>query len=355
MALAGGLVMARKPKPWWHSERGTYFVCIGGERYNLGADEDDADREFHRLLSLTPEERRPKVSAPLADGISVAAVLDKFLDHVEKHRAATTYAWYKDRLQWFTDTLEKPDEMPASSVKPYMVVEWADSHANWGACYRRGCIGAIQTAFRWAVRLGHMDASPISFVEKPAATRREQVVTEADWIAIRDHYEQDDPFRRLLTFAWSTGCRPQEVRCIEARHVDLPRHRIVFPAKEAKGKKRPRIIYMTPEAERIIRDLMKERPKGMLFRNAHGKPWTCYAVSCRFGRLKKHVGVKWAAYSFRHGFATRKLEGGIDHITVAALMGHTDATMLSKVYSHVGDRPEYLREQLNRESERKDA
>ena len=70
------------------------------------------------------------------------------------------------------------------------------------------------------------------------------------------------------------------------------------------------------------------------------------ALNCRFCRLKKQLGVKYACYSLRHGFATRKLEDGLDHLTVAALMGHSDGTMVARVYSHLGDRPDYLREKL---------
>ena len=44
--------MARTPKPWWREDRQAWFVTIEGTRYNLGPDEDAADREYHRLLSL---------------------------------------------------------------------------------------------------------------------------------------------------------------------------------------------------------------------------------------------------------------------------------------------------------------
>ena len=133
---------------------------------------------------------------------------------------------------------------------------------------------------------------------------------------------------------------------IEARHVQLESHRIVFPKQESKGKKCRWVIYMTPRAEQVIHRLLTTRT-GMLFLNADGRQWTTDALNCRFCRLKKRLGVKYACYSLRHGFATRKLEDGLDHLTVAALMGHSDGTMLAKVYSHVGDRQDYLHEKLN--------
>lgn len=339
--------MARSPKPWWREDRKAWFVTIGGTRFNLGPDSEAAQREFHRLMSLPPDARTPAL-APSSSECSVADVFDRFLDWAEKHRAPRTYDWYLEHIQSFIDSLSHPDKMPVGELKPFHVVQWADRHPSWGANFRRGALIAIQRPFNWAAKLGYIPSSPIPYLEKPQPRRREQLITVEEWRSIRDHYAQGDPFRDLLEFAWETGCRPQEVKSLEARHVELSKHRALFPAAEAKGKKRIRIIYFTPRAEEILSELMKERSTGKLFLNSRGRPWTSATMSCRFARLKKHLGVKYCAYSLRHGFATRKLEEGIDHVTVAALMGHADATMLSKVYSHLGERHDHLYERLNR-------
>jgi len=334
--------MAPVPKPWFRSARNCWYVHLGGVCHKLGPDEAEANREFHRLLSLTPEQRAPKAPVPAATGPAVADIFDRFLDWTSKHRAPRTYDWYLDHIQSFTNFLADPAEMPVADLKPFHIVEWADKHPTWGGNFRRGAIIAIQRPMNWAAKLGYIAASPIPYIEKPQPTRREQVVTVEEWEDIRDHYPKDDPFRDLLEFAWETGCRPQEVKAIEARHVQLAKHCVVFSAKEAKGKKRIRVIYMTGRAEEIIRKLLKAHPKGLLFLNTKGRPWNYASMNCRFTTLKKHLGVKYCGYVLRHGFATRKLEEGMDHITLAALLGHADATMLSKVYSHVGDRQDYL-------------
>ena len=74
-------------------------------------------------------------------------------------------------------------------------------------------------------------------------------------------------FRDVLAFCWETGCRVQEVRQIEARHVRLDRGRVELPPPEAKGKKRWRIIYLTDKAKGLVKRLVKRRPKGPLFVN----------------------------------------------------------------------------------------
>ena len=68
-------------------------------------------------------------------------------------------------------------------------------------------------------------------------------MTPEDYQAILGLLAESDPFRDLFLFVWMTGCRPQEARHIEPRHVELDNERIVFPAIESKGKRSKRIIY----------------------------------------------------------------------------------------------------------------
>jgi integrase len=56
--------------------------------------------------------------------------------------------------------------------------------------------------------------------------------------------------------------------------------------------------------------------------------------------------VKKAIYDARHGFGTRKLIQGHDHLTVAHLMGHRDGSMLSKVYGHLDRDTAHLKRAL---------
>ena len=171
-------------------------------------------------------------------------------------------------------------------------------------------------------------------------------MTPEQWPLIRDHYADGSPFRDLLEFLWETGCRPQEARAIEHRHICLDRLCVLFPPGEAKDKKRWRIIRLTKSAAEILRRRVGDRKEGKAFLNADGNPWTTSAMNCRFCRLKEHTGVKYFAYALRHGFATRKLVEGHDHLTIAELLGHSDGSMLAKVYQHLSQNDEYLRKAL---------
>lgn len=89
---------------------------------------------------------------------------------------------------------------------------------------------------------------------------------------------------------WETGCRPQESMRIEARHVDVARQRIVFPKAEAKGKRKPRIIYLTEVALEIILRCCEKYPDGPILRRTNGQPWSRDKASWMFRQLQRRMG-----------------------------------------------------------------
>jgi integrase len=156
-------------------------------------------------------------------------------------------------------------------------------------------------------------------------------------------------FRELLEFSWETGARPQELFQLKVAHVKADR--IQFSVAESKGKRSKRVIYLTEKAAKIAASLIKGRSKEeFVFLNKLGNPWNKSSVGCQMGRLKKKTGKRFGLYDIRHAFATRMLESGLGHITVAKLMGHKDASMISRVYSHIGEQNDFLLQQLRRVS-----
>jgi integrase len=149
-------------------------------------------------------------------------------------------------------------------------------------------------------------------------------------------------FRDLVTVAWETGARPQDVTRMEAGHIEVKNQRAVIPMKEAKGKKRIRIVYFTDNALEVVTRRMERYPEGALFRNTRGSMWTTFSVDCRFKRLVEKFGKKIALYDLRHSFSTRLLEAGVDPLTVSLLLGHVDTTVLTRVYAHTAQNSEHL-------------
>jgi integrase/recombinase XerC len=355
--------MVRLPQPWFWSERNGWYVTKNGQRHFLGEHSTTAPRPrqtrgkwnppdairnaFHELMTAKPSS--PQSTHAVSNCLTVAVICEKYLDWCEKHREPRTYEGYRWHLQNFITAIGATASLSAIDLRPFHIIEWLDSHPDWGQTYRRNAIAAVKRVYSWAEELGYLPSNPIRKLAKPAAKRRERFITLDDWNRIRKSYRANDPFRDLLEFAWETGCRPQEARHIEPLHVHLDKAVIAIPPPEAKGKKKWRLIRLEGRSLELVRNRLVETT-GKLFSNADGNPWTSSAVNCRFGRLKAKLGVRYSAYLFRHGFATRLLVKGVDHLTVAELLGHSDGTMLAKVYQHLDQSDSHLREALRKAS-----
>lgn len=332
----------RFPKPWFRPSRGLWYVTFEGRQHNLGADRDAAFLHYKELIT------RPKEVVTCGDSLLV--LFDAFLEWTNKNRALGTYDWYHDRLKWFAqftpvDRSFEVKKLLTNELKPYHVQKWIDSK-ECSDGHKRGCITAVKRAMSWAEKMGYIDRNPIARMEKPSPGRRDVVIREPEFHKLLAHYQHDDDFRDLLVTAWETGARPQELLRVETRHIELKKSRWVFPKEEAKGKRKTRVVYLTDKALEITKRRSEQWSDGPIFRNMITTPWKRNAVNCRFRRLEKHIGKRLCLYHFRHSFATRMIESGVDTLVVAALMGHSDLSMLGRTYAHLTQNSEHLLKHL---------
>jgi integrase len=326
--------MPRTNKIWWRKERNEWFVKIDGKLHRLGPDKEEAERQFHELMSKPKEKLNPEM---------VVVVLDRFLAWNDKNRKGRTQEWYVRHLQSFTSHI---GTITVSKIKTHHVQSWIDS-LQVSDSTKNGAWRAVNRAFNWAVKQELMTKNPARDVEKPAMTAREDFVTEAEYEIVMAKVK--DSFRDLLTVAWQCGPRPQELFTVEARHVELEKCRWHFPPKEGKQGRR-RFVYLTPDAVEITKRLMEQHPTGALFRNSKGRPWDKGSVKCRFSRLKTKVGRQLCLYLWRHSWITRKLIAGVDSHIVAQLSGHRDTRMLDAVYSHAVENWEAMADAAGKEA-----
>ena len=328
--------MPHYPKPYHRPKRDMWYVQIHGTEHKLGSDKAEAHRLYHELMGRKPEDRTP---LPRADALQAVEVLDLFLDWCQKNRAKNTYDWHKHFCQMLTASI--PANLPLSDLKPYHLTRVMDSQPDWSNNTKHDFVTAVTRAFNWAFKQELIDKNPVAFTEKPAREARDLATSPADYTQVMDEIKEPN-FKELIRFAWESGVRPQEVRAIEARHVDFDAGRIVFPPKEAKGKKGHRVIYLTPKAADILRPMVEAHQTGPVFLNSEGRPWNKNSINCAFCRLEKKLGRKLHLGAFRKGYATEGLKAGIDTITMSHLLGHSSPVMLAKVYAKVQQDPAHM-------------
>lgn len=385
--------MAHAPLPFFRAPRNAWYVEIHRRQYKLGdhpADVPPPKRnrkglwtppkpildEFHRLMAEHYGSMPPPKVTVRSEGTPVREVLERFLAWCFEHRKGDTYEWYRWRLQLFSDSLADK-ALTVEALKHFHLDRLLAAHPGWSSGMKHSACRAVMRALRWAQKKGYIDCNPLADYEKPRPGKRTVVIRPERYAEILA-LAGNQPFQDLLEVTWETGCRPQESLAVEARHVDLEQNRWFFAGDESKGEQWPRIVYLSDKALAITKRLMAAHPEGPLFRNCNSDPWDPYAVNCAFRRVQIRMGTrllkeqgllppsdmtiskrerrrqleklataqapKYCLYHLRHSWLDRALKRGLDVLTCAILMGHRDPSTISKVYQHVSQSPEYLRE-----------
>jgi integrase len=338
-----------------------HYINIRGKAHRLDPDYDKSVELANELLHDTGDD-------PL-----VTDVLQRFLERRHAKSAEGTKGFHRRAIDSFSSWL-KGKRLTIDRLKPAHVNEWLDErHAfkrkqvkqgEWivtdeptSDTYKANLIRPIKEAMRWWAVENELSRVPLSGLAKPAQAAREDVLTEEQYAIVLS--AASPSIRDVVVCLWESGCRPKELRDVEARHyVPGENPCWYFPPDEAKcGKKtkRPRIVPLNKATVGITERLIKEHPDGgKLFRNSHGNPWSKDAIGRRLQDLedkvqtlllktvkakkgqKKPERVKVTPYVFRHSFATRMANSGkIDSLHLSAAMGHSDSRMLERVYAKI--------------------
>ncbi len=383
-------------QPWFRPSRGVWYVTLEGKQINLGPDKAAAFEEFARLIS----ERRHR-PAHRSSGQTLPTVIDAFLEWLKPRRSDATYEWYRYRLERLA---RRYPTINATQLTSAMVEDWVDEY-SLSVTSRRNYYRAAKKCLKWARSRGLIKRNRIRDLEVPSGESREIVVSAEDYRDLLANI-RNQALRDLVVTSWETGCRPQESLRVEARHVDLANQRWVFPKSESKNRRISRVVYLTDTAAEITARLVKENPSGKLFRNTQGRPWNPEAVNCAIDLVRIRIGIRimqergvtvpeeeiiafaktlaptcridgkkvkktermryieaqrklryrlasklaprCSLYALRHTWATNALQKGVDPLTTAILMGHSDPSMLSKVYQHVALNPVHMLNQAKK-------
>ncbi len=303
--------------------------------------EDAAERARQKIIDEIERAGKPGLDC------SVDRLIQLFLSYAEQNNEPATYKWYLNFLKSFGESLGKT--LRVGELKLSHVNDWLAQHypQKGNQNTRHNAIACVKRLFNWATKeMEYFDRNPVAALHKPQRTHRDVCPTTAQWQQVFDCYtDPQDPFRLFLETLVATGCRPQELRCVEARQIDFPAGLIRFSDGEIPGKKYGRDVILTDRAAAILKPLALARPEGPVFRNADGRPWTKDALNNRFQRLKgKKFPFRVNCYAGRHAKATDLLENGASTGAVASILGHRDPTVVLKFYGkHIDQRADHLR------------
>jgi integrase len=185
----------------------------------------------------------------------------------------------------------------------------------------------LKRIFSFAEAMGLNIPNPVKHVkflrEGPGRMR---VLTVEEMEKYVEHAKGN--LKDFAILASETGCRPGEILGLHARDLDTQeRHVYIAGTKTAKSR---RIIPLTTQAFEVLARRSRESSNGFIFPVQRPKTKNhevLHISSFKKGHsaiIAKHfVDAPFTLYAFRHSFATRLVQSGVELSVIGELLGHS--------------------------------
>ena len=255
-----------------------------------------------------------------------------------------------------SDKLPPPDELPDAKVltgkleavgpmdvRAYLAMMRSSGYSKATMARK---LATLRSFYKYLVRGGVMEASPVSVVRTPRQDRRlpkcldieqmEALLAAPDITTLLGARD-----RAMLETLYSTGIRVSELIALDIADVDLTSNVVRVAGK---GKKR-RVIPLGPGAVQTILhflDLRRNDPRAAsfdseaLFINKHGQRLSTRSVRRKLDKYLLEAGLDLSVspHTLRHSFATHMLRRGADLRSVQEMLGHQSLST-TQIYTHL--------------------
>jgi integrase len=325
----------------------------------------------------------------------VSEYAKKWVDRTYPDANTKTLKGVKRHVQILSDAI---GDLPLSSVKPSDIKDvYSTAYKGLSNSYILAGKNVFAAIFDSAVADGIIMSNPVrNRTAKPhrgtVGGHRSITDQERQWILTYCTDHRAHPAAMAMLYA---GLRPQEAKAfVIDRDVDFKRETVTVRqtahtapdnwqkyafSDDGKTSKANRTIPLLPPLKTAL-----EGRTGLLIESAHGQPvtrtvwaatWTSYKRQMEraingidrnwYGRTREHKAIianggklpPWieftvTPYDLRHSFATmcRNLKPPVELHTVIKWMGHSDATMILKIYDSVTDERDESEAQRLRDS-----
>lgn len=281
--------------------------------------------------------------------ITVGDLLREYLISVKRTRELSTYNCYAQNAK--THIYKRWDKTPINELTSADLRKWILSIPAM-----KKTIDLMLTPFRGAVEQAYLDKiiseNPFATVKTnkilSKAQRKSKNVTdpfnidEMENILAACDRDQD---RNMFQFAFGTGMRPCEYIALGWNSVKIDRNfvRVANTFVDGAGKDTAKTdlgirnidLRVLALGALVAQKRHTETQGGLVFINqGTGEAWTGdKQVRERWRRILKIAEVRYRRpYQTRHTFASSLLMLGVSALYVAAQLGHTDTTMVTKTY-----------------------
>ena len=269
---------------------------------------------------------------------------EKFINYLssEKRFSVHTITSYSNDVNQFFLFLSEEYKITSelSEVNFQIVRSWIASLLEKGVTPRsvNRKISTLKTYFKFLIREGVIQESPMLKVVAPKSKKRLPLFVEEDQIeSLLNGVEFDDGFigerdKLIIELFYVTGIRLSELINIKISDINFDNNLVKVLGKRNKER-------LIPLSARIVKDLQffieKYKIDNYLFTNLGG---TKVYTKLVYRVVNKYIGKissinKKSPHILRHTFATHMLNNGADINAIKELLGHANLSA-TQVYTH---------------------
>ena len=269
---------------------------------------------------------------------------EKFINYLssEKRFSVHTITSYSNDINQFFLFLSEEYKITSelSEVNFQIVRSWIASLLEQGVTPRsvNRKISTLKTFFKFLIREGVIQESPMLKVVAPKSKKRLPLFVEEDQIeSLLNGVEFDDGFigerdKLIIELFYVTGIRLSELINIKISDINFDNNLVKVLGKRNKER-------LIPLSTRIVKELQffieKYKIDNYLFTNLGG---TKVYTKLVYRIVNKYIGKissinKKSPHILRHTFATHMLNHGADINAIKELLGHANLSA-TQVYTH---------------------
>lgn len=273
-------------------------------------------------------------------------------DALLARRRSGTFAWLAPRFQrdcrprWKPSTFEQHcaqikrqllpvlGVMQVSEIRRADVISWYENPAT--QCTRALAILSCMMRYAEQVGLRPHDSNPCAGLRRKQSAFKAHYPRDGDYREIGEALNQEREAAPVLAsvieFLALTGARKGEALAAEWRHLEGGR--LVLPD----SKSGPKVIWLPTRARELIEQLPRTPKQRYLFGREPRKRMSS-RLDVFWRQLRDRHGLpNMRLHDFRHGFASRAVNLGMDLRVVGRLLGHVEySTTLG--YAQLDDEP----------------
>jgi integrase len=265
--------------------------------------------------------------------VDLSPIVDEWLTAISGRLSADTVAHYRVHVR---SLIPADTYFPRSTLTFERLYQWL-ARIPHASGTRRKYHAAMSGFCQYLRSRSIIRSSPMQDVKAPpAGPSRLRYLDHVEVLRIVEALEE--PYRTIVAFMHASGVEVSAVLRLKRREVDFSRREV--RAHGTKTKTRDRVAVIEDWAIPFLKNHAKDRlPNALLFPGINR--WT---VSDKHRDACTALDIEdYQLRDARHTFAVRAIRAGAPFEVVAQQLGHTDTSMVVRVYGRFRPSAEELR------------